>query len=164
MRYRYKLGFTEVDFARLMFSGDYYRWAERAMERWQQEMGLGWKRMIVNLNLGLPSLETRCHHHASIAYEDEFEIGVSVRDLSNRGFVSDFEFVRVADGVLAAHGYFVRRFLDMKEHRGQNDPPQEAIEVFSRMAEDRDVMPYEDRQAELRAARDGQGKPQKGAV
>lgn len=153
MRYRYKLGFTEVDFARLMFSGDYYRWAERAMEQWQQEMGLPWKRMIVDLNLGLPSLETRCHHRASISFEDEFEIGVSVRDLTNRGFVSDFEFIRMQDGALAAYGYFVRRFLDMKHHRGENDPPHEAMEVFSRMAEDTDVVPYEQRRAALESER-----------
>lgn len=163
MRYRYKLGFTDVDFARLMFSGDYYRWVERAMERWQQEMGLGWKRMIVDLNLGLPSLETRCHHVASISYEDEFEVGVSVRDLTNRGFVSDFEFVRVADGRLAAYGYFVRRFLDMKAHRGENAPPQEAMDVFTRMAEDRGVMPYDERSAVLQAERDGR-KSEKGVV
>lgn len=155
MRYRYSLGFTDVDFARLMFSGDYYRWAECAMERWQQEMGLPWRRMILDLNLGLPSTETRCRHHAPIAFEDEFEVGVSVRALTNRGFVTDFEFIRVADGRLAAYGYLVRRFLDMRTHRGQNDPPREAMEVFARMAEDTDVMPYDARAELIRARRDG---------
>lgn len=153
MRYRYRLGFTDVDFARLLFSGHYYLFAERAMERWQHEAGLPWKRMMVDLNLGLPSIETRCHYHAPIGYEDEFEIGLRVRDLSSRGFVSDFEFVRLHDGRIAAHGYFARRFLDMAAHRGQNEPPQEAVEVWTRMAEDREVPTYEERRALLEAER-----------
>ncbi len=150
MRYRFRLGFTDVDYARLLFSGDYYRWVERAMERWQQEAGLPWRRMILDLGLGLPSTETRCHYLAPIEFEDEFEVGVGIRDLTERGFVTDFELVRVRDGRLAAYGYIVRRFLDMATLRGENDPPEEALAVFRNMeAESGDPPPYEERRRQL---------------
>ncbi len=155
MRYRYRLAFTDVDFARLLFSGDYYRFAERAFETLQQEHGLGWKRMIVELGLGLPSVETRCQYLASIGYEHEFEVGVGVRDLNERGFVTDFEVVRLHDSRLAAYGYFVRRFLDMATLRPATNVPAEAMEVFASMeAATRSALPtYEERVSAWQASR-----------
>ncbi|HWM11091.1 MAG TPA: acyl-CoA thioesterase [Solirubrobacteraceae bacterium] len=153
MSYRYRVGFTDVDFARIMFSGDYYRWAERGFEAWCQESGLHWRRMIEDLAVGLPSIETRCHHLAPLAYEDEFDVCLGVRDLTDRGFVSDFELYRVKDGVLAAHGYFNRRFLDMRTLRGRSDIPEEAAAVFRALEAQTDLMPYADRREQLRSAR-----------
>lgn len=154
MRYRFQLGFCDVDYARQLFSGDYYQWVERALEQWQRDEGIPWKRMIHDLNLGLPTLETRCHHLASIGFEDEFEIGLNLRDLTNRGFVTDFEIIRLKDDRLAAYGYLARRFLDMTTHRGENNPAREAIEVYERMQEtSKDFPTYDERHAAVEAER-----------
>lgn len=154
MSYRYRVAFTDVDFARLVFSADYYRWAERAFEAWCQSAGLPWRHMIEDLGLGLPSIETRCHYLTPLAYEDEFDVRVGVRDFTDRGFVTDFELVRVRDGALAAYGYFVRRFLDMRSMRGRSDIPAEAAAVFRALEAETDVTPYPER----RARSDGDGR------
>jgi acyl-CoA thioesterase FadM len=148
MRYRYRQGFTDVDFAQQMFSGDYYRWVERALEDWQLEAGLPWRRMLEDLHLGLPAVETRCHYLARIAFQDEFDVEVGLRDLTTRGFVADFEIVNVTAGRLAAYGYTSRRFLDMRTGRPFEPVPAEAMDVFRAGAAATRLAPYGERVAE----------------
>ncbi len=145
MTYRYRLAFTDVDYARLVFSGEYYRWAERAFETWQLESGLAWPVMIDELGLDLASVETRCHYVAPLGFEDEFDVSVGLRDLDDDGFVSDFEIARAEDGRLAAHGYLVRRFTAQ--------PPPAAVVVFRAMAERSSVERYDDRVSRLERER-----------
>jgi len=144
--YRYRLAFTDVDYARLVFSGEYYRWAERAFETWQYESGLPWHVMIDELGLDLASVETRCHYVAPLGFEDEFDVSVGLRDLDEHGFVSDFEIARADDGRLTAHGYLVRRFLHAP-------PPAAALAVFRAMAERTSVERYDDRVERLERLR-----------
>ena len=153
MRYRYHVAFTEVDFARRVFSGDYYAYAERAFETYQRQAGLGFNRMITELGIGLPATETRCRYLAGLAYEDEFEVGVSVRDLTERGFVTDFEIVRLEDERLAAYGFLTRRFIDMRTGAGITEIPDEAAAVFRAMADERSLPAFEEREAARAAAR-----------
>jgi acyl-CoA thioesterase FadM len=153
VRYRYKIAFTEVDFALRLFSADFYHFAERAFETFLQETGLGFRRMITELGIGLPATETRCRYLAGLAYEDEFEVTVSVRDLDDRGFVTDFEVVRLDDGKVAAYGYMTRRFLDMRTGAGTTHVPDEAATVFRAMADRRSLPSYEEREAAHAASR-----------
>ncbi|HWM11118.1 MAG TPA: thioesterase family protein [Solirubrobacteraceae bacterium] len=147
--YRYRLGSADVGYARQMFSADYYRWASRAWGTWQLDAGMPLRRMILELGIGLPTSETRGHHLAPIACGDEFTVELGVRDLSARGLVSDFEFVRVRDGKLAAHGYFVRRFVAMESMRPCASLPDVLERVFGAMAAQTRLRPYPERRAEL---------------
>jgi acyl-CoA thioesterase FadM len=153
MRAQYQLGFVDVDYARIMFSGDVYRWVDHTFERWQQDLGLPWRRMIGELHLGLPSIETRCHYVSPVEFEDTFEVRVSARDLTSRGFVTDFELVVGEEERLASYGYLVRRFMNMQTLRAWPDPLEEAFAVFERMAEESDVIHYDERRRLLEEQR-----------
>jgi acyl-CoA thioester hydrolase len=145
VRIVYKLGFTEVDFAQLLFSADFYRFAERTFETWHQSHGLGLRRLITELDIGLPAVETRCRYLAPIRFEDEFAVTVSVRDLTDRGFFSDFEISLVDGDRLAAFGFLERRFMDMRTGRAMHGVPDEVERVYRAMADDVSLITFEAR-------------------
>ena len=152
--YRYRPAFMDVDFARMIFSGHYYTWVERAFERWQFDLGLRWLDLIVNHKLGLATIESRCHNLAPIGLMEEFEVQLGMRDLDDRGFTTDFQIVRTADDVLAAFGYMRRRFLDTETHEPRSDPPEFARQVFLEMLATSSVPSYDDRVAAHRRQRE----------
>ena len=146
----------DVDFARMIFSGNYYAWVERAFETWQLDLGLSWRELIVQHHLGLATIETRCHYLAPIGLMEELEVELSVRDLDERGFTSDFQVTRVDDARLSAFGYFRRRFLDLETHAPRRNAPEHALAVFRRMVEASQLPSYDERTAAHRLAREAE--------
>lgn len=132
MREQYELGFAHVDYAGLMFSGDFYMWAEHAFQRWQTSKGLSWRKMIDVYNVGLPSVETRCRYVSPIMMEQPFEISLSLDDLTTRGFTYSFEFVK-AEGLICAFGYSIKRFVNMETLRGWAEIPAAVFDVFQKL-------------------------------
>jgi acyl-CoA thioesterase FadM len=150
VRFRYRPSFMDVDFARMIFSGNYYTWVERAFEAWQFDLGLIWDDLIVNHRLGLATVETRCHHLAPIGLMQEFEVELGLRDLDERGFTTDFEVVRLEDGRLSAFGYIRRRFLDMDTHAARAEPPEFSMRIFRQMLASSRLPSYDERVAAYR--------------
>lgn len=159
MLYRYRPAFMDVDFARMIFSGNYYTWVERAFETWQLELGLSWRELIVEHRLGLATIETRCHYLAPIGLMEEFEVELGLRDLDERGFTSDFQVTRIDDARVSAFGYFRRRFLDLDTHAPRRDPPAFAVDVFRQMAQASRLQSYEERMAARARAREAAEVP-----
>jgi len=144
----------DVDFARMIFSGNYYTWVERAFETWQFDLGLVWDDLIVSHRLGLATIETRCHHLAPIGLMQEFEVELGLRDLDRRGFTTDFEVVRLEDGRLSAFGYMRRRFLDMDTHGPRAEPPEFAMRILREMLASSSLPTYDERVAAHRRSRE----------
>jgi 4-hydroxybenzoyl-CoA thioesterase len=142
----FRVGFTDVDYARILFSGDYYKWAEHAFQTWQTQAGLSWTAMIDGHDVGLPSVESRCRYLLPVKFEDAFSVRMAVSGLDHRGFTFTFEILSES-GELAAYGYLVKRFVDMRTMRAWGEIPPAVYEIFQKLESEQELLSFEQRDA-----------------
>jgi YbgC/YbaW family acyl-CoA thioester hydrolase len=121
--FRRRVTFDDVDFARVPFYGRYFSWVSEAESEALNQNGLGYTELVGQRGIGFPIVDAHCHYHRPLAIDQEFDVHVSIRNLSLRGFELAFEIYREADGVRICDGALVRRFVDTATFRGTVLPP-----------------------------------------
>lgn len=130
--FRRRVTFDDVDFARVPFYGRYFSWVSEAESEALNQNGMGYTELLAHRGIGFPIVDARCHYHRPLLIDQEFDVHVSIRNLSSRGFELAFEVYREADSVRICDGALVRRFIDTATFRGTDLPP-DLLERFQRL-------------------------------
>lgn len=135
MVYRFRVGFADVDYARIVFFGNHYLWMDRAMEEKLLQVGIEYRMLLDEQKIALPIVESHCSYTAPLRYGDEVTVPLRFGPLTPRGLDVHFQLVREEDGRRAAAGWTKRRFVDLVAFRGIS-LPDDLYERFAALESD----------------------------
>src|SRR5262245_8459777 len=99
---RFRIAMVEVDAAQIHFT-NYYRWMDRSLCAWLDEVGHPFTRILVE-GPGIPIVDSRCAFRARVMLDDVLSVRTSVGGTGNTSFRSRHRFTRedevVAEGEL----------------------------------------------------------------
>ncbi len=127
MIYRYTVGFSDIDFARVLFYGRFQYLVQQGSEHWQHQHGLFY-RDLPDQDLAMPISAAFCRYLAPVRVEEVVLVRMGLKDLNARGFTFAYDMVKEEGGQRVAWGYLERRFVSSAERR-----PREAPEAVQAM-------------------------------
>ena len=133
MRAQYEIGFSDVDFARVLYFARYYDFVERAFGAWLHAGGWYWRDLHTEWRVATPIVVSHCNYRGPLRLEDRFEVRLELTDLTQRGFRLNFHIIRLNDDFLVGEGYTAHRFVDPLERR-PTAPPLELMRALEDMA------------------------------
>ena len=133
MRAQFEIGFSDVDYARVLYFARYYDYVERAFAAWLHALGLYWRDLHTEWRVATPIVNSQCRYRGPLRLEDHFEVRLELADLTRRGFRLNFQTVRLHDEFLVAEGYLDHRFVDPVERR-PTEPPEQIMRALEAMA------------------------------
>lgn len=128
--YQFRVGFTDVDYFKIVFFGDYLKWMDRAFEVKLVESGLPYNVIVDELGIGIPIVETRCRYFSALRYGDDVVLPLRLSEMTARGFSVEFQLIRQSDSRVCAAGFTRRRFVRAEPYGGTTLPD----DVFRRFA------------------------------
>lgn len=134
MIYQYRVSFSEVDYARVLFFGRYYYVVNRGFEEWMHQHGLYYLDLVPNHNVRIPIVASYCRYLRPAYMDDVLEVHLGVKDLTPRGFRMPFAFYRQGDERLLAWGYLERRFVSGDGEA--RDAPEWVLRTVQTMADE----------------------------
>lgn len=121
MIYRYTVGFSDIDFARVLFYGRFQYVVQQGSEHWQHQHGL-YYRDLPELDLAMPISVAFCRYLAPVRVEEVVLVRMGLKDLNARGFTFAYDMVKEEGGQRVAWGYLDRRFVSSAERRPREAP------------------------------------------
>jgi len=104
--------FDDVDYARVVYFGRYYTYAEKAEAQMLRKFGLSNKVLSEEFNVGTPIVYSQCHYFQPARLEDKLVVKIQLQDLSDKGFSIHFEIFK-EDGKALVRGRTDHRFIDI---------------------------------------------------
>ena len=93
-----KVEFAETDMAGIMHFTHFYRWMEVCEHEFLRSVGLSVDMTTEKGRIGWPRVKTSCRFQRPLRFEEEVEIRLIVRALSDRSIVYGFEFWKEENG------------------------------------------------------------------
>jgi 4-hydroxybenzoyl-CoA thioesterase len=101
-RFERPIRFAEVDAAKIVFFARYLDFCHDAIEAMFSELPGGYAEMIVNRDIGVPSVHLEVNYRAPLRYGDVAIIDTVVERIGTRSITLMHTFTRKIDGVLSA--------------------------------------------------------------
>lgn len=133
MRAQFEIGFSDVDYARVLYFARYYDYVERAFAAWLHAAGWYWRDLHTEAHVATPIVLSHCRYRGPLRLEDRFEVRLELTELTPRGFRLNFHVIRLHDDYLVAEGYTDHRFVDPVERR-PTTPPERFYQSLQAMA------------------------------
>ena len=93
-----KVEFADTDMAGIMHFANFYRWMEVCEHEFLRSVGLSVDMTTEEGRIGWPRVKTSCRFKRPLRFEEEVEIRLIVRALSDRSIVYGFEFWKEENG------------------------------------------------------------------
>ncbi len=97
-----KVGFEDVDAARIVFFARFFHYCHDAMEALFDPLEGGYVRLINERRIGLPAVHVDADFTSPLRYGDAMRILVDVPHLGNSSATLRYRFSRLADGAAVA--------------------------------------------------------------
>jgi YbgC/YbaW family acyl-CoA thioester hydrolase len=140
MRYRVRIGWGDIDFARVIFWPRYFEYVEHAIGEWMLARGIRWQEFVAERQLGMPAVHVETRYYRPCRLQDLVEIELAIKDLTKKGCRFVFHIWHVDTGTLLASGQVTRRFIDNGAFRGI-DLPDDLYERFLELARETAQVP-----------------------
>lgn len=101
----FRVRWADTDIAGVMHYSNFLRYFEACEEEFYRSLGVTLSAMRAEYGIMLPRVEAHCVYKAPCRFDDQIEIALSVREISEKTITYDFRLVRSGDGILAAEGY-----------------------------------------------------------
>jgi YbgC/YbaW family acyl-CoA thioester hydrolase len=131
LTYRHRLGWIDVDYARVAFYLRYYVWVDEALHGALYDRGFH-IREFMEQGYGLPYINTSCRYFQRLTLEDEVEVRIEFTSVDERGFAIKFQIVKVGEEKPAAEGEITRRCIQLDPPKSVAMPPalRSAVEAL----------------------------------
>jgi YbgC/YbaW family acyl-CoA thioester hydrolase len=123
VKFRHRLTWMDVDYARVAFYLRYYVWVDEAFHGHLCDRGFRLKDFL-DAGYGLPFLKNSCRYMRPLTLEDEIDIDIEVAALEEKGFTLKFRIHKVGDTAPAAEGEAVRRCIQINPLKSTALPPE----------------------------------------
>lgn len=116
MKFTYKVLFSDVDFARVIFHGKIFEIVQEFEEKLLNAYGIYYRELIEQYDFDLAVVESGCRYLAPVTLDDVLTVEVGVRDLTEKGFLFVFNFYK-EEGI-SISGYIRHRFIQFSKFKG----------------------------------------------
>jgi len=140
MRYRVRIGWGDIDFARVIFWPRYFEYVEHAIGEWMLGKGIRWQEFVAERHLGMPAVHVEAYYYRPSRLQDLVEIELAIKDLTKKGCRFVFHIWHVDTGALLASGQVTRRFIDNEAFRG-TELPDDLYERLLELARETEQVP-----------------------
>lgn len=105
-RARRRVEFAETDLAGIVHFSNFFRYMEMTEHEFFRSLGLSVHGPCGGQLISWPRVRAECSYKSPLAFEDEFEVHLTVHEKRRRSIHYDFRFT-TDDGQLVAHGTIV---------------------------------------------------------
>jgi len=115
----FQVPFDEGDVEGIVFFGNYFRLAHRALEAWLPTVGIPWEEWFKNVEWGVPLRHVEADYLRPLRPGDSFEAKVEVAEIGESSIHFNYEFLDLKGTVLAklkTSHVFVTRPAMKKHH------------------------------------------------
>lgn len=123
MKFRYRLTWSDVDYARVAYYPRFGIWVDEAFHGHLYARGCSLVALLEQ-GYGLPYIATSCRYLRKLTLEDEVEIALSITKSDAKGFTLAFTITKAGDDGPAAEGEQVRRCISGDPPKSTAMPPQ----------------------------------------
>jgi YbgC/YbaW family acyl-CoA thioester hydrolase len=128
-RLSFKVPFDEADGEGIVFFGNYFRLAHRALEQWLPQMGISWESWFANSDFGVPLRHVEADYLGPLRPGQEFFVSVRVEKLGESSVVFGYLFEN-AEGKALARLQTVHIFISRADGKKASVPEK----IRSRLA------------------------------
>ncbi len=118
---KFTIAFDEADGEGIVFFGNYFRLAHRALEQFIPRLGISWKEWFANSEWGVPLRHVEADYLQPMRPGDEVEVQINVQEIGDSSVVFTYEF-RDANGQPAARLKTAHVFANRQTFKKQNIP------------------------------------------
>lgn len=93
MPLKFSVPFDEADSEGIVFFGNYFRLAHRALEQFIPRLGISWSQWFANKEWGVPLRHVEADYLKPLRPSDTFEVLIQVRELGESSVVFTYEFL-----------------------------------------------------------------------
>lgn len=121
MALQFKVAFDETDCEGLVFFGNYFRLAHRALESWLPIAGISWQEWFKNPDLGCPLRHAEAEFLRPLFAGDDYQVDVTVKEVGTSAVHFDLKF-ETLKGELVAKISTSHVFIDRKSKKKSTVP------------------------------------------
>lgn len=97
---KFTVPFDEADGEGIVFFGNYFRLAHRALEQWLPQVGISWKEWFDNSEWGVPLRHVEADYLKPLRPGDEYEVRIAVAEFGESSV--HFAYEMLVGGAVAA--------------------------------------------------------------
>jgi YbgC/YbaW family acyl-CoA thioester hydrolase len=97
----FKVAFDEADGEGIVFFGNYFRLAHRALEAWMPTKGITWPEWFKNPAFGVPLRHVECDYLRPLRPGDEYYAAIQVLEIGDSSVHFSYEFTSPEGAALA---------------------------------------------------------------
>jgi 4-hydroxybenzoyl-CoA thioesterase len=90
---RFTVAFDEADSEGIVFFGNYFRLAHRALEQWLPSVGVSWAEWFAAEEYGVPLRHVEADYIGPLRPGDVFEATIQVSEMGESSVVFEYEFL-----------------------------------------------------------------------
>jgi 4-hydroxybenzoyl-CoA thioesterase len=90
---RFTVAFDEADSEGIVFFGNYFRLAHRALEQWLPSVGISWASWFDAKDYGVPLRHVEADYLGPLRPGDTFEASIRVSEMGESSVVFEYEFL-----------------------------------------------------------------------
>jgi YbgC/YbaW family acyl-CoA thioester hydrolase len=113
----FRPGWGEVDEDRVLHFPVVFRYFKETEARFYRSLGLPRGRLLNELSIWMPRVETYCHFRRPIRYDETLEMGMTVGELGDKTITYRYLLAGQADQQVLAEGYLTILIVSAKEFR-----------------------------------------------
>ena len=98
---KFQVPFDEGDVEGIVFFGNYFRLAHRALEVWLPTIGIPWAEWFKNSEWGVPLRHVEAEYLKPLRPGDEYEVQIWVKEIGESSIHFGYEFLNAKKEVLA---------------------------------------------------------------
>jgi YbgC/YbaW family acyl-CoA thioester hydrolase len=117
---KFTVPFDEADGEGIVFFGNYFRLAHRALERWLPLVGISWREWFDNSEWGVPLRHVEADYLRPLRPGDEYEVRIAVAELGESSV--HFAYEMLMQGAVAARLKTSHVFVSRKEMKKRPVP------------------------------------------
>jgi 4-hydroxybenzoyl-CoA thioesterase len=125
--------FGEIDQARVVYYPVFFHYLHQTFEEWfEQALGVPYKRLVVDENIGLPSVRVETEFRRPLPYGERVRVELRLVNVGTRSITVEYHVVRMSDGETSARARVTTVAVDNDTFRSMPIPPhwRERFERF----------------------------------
>lgn len=130
-----KVRFSDVDFAQIVYYPRFYHYFHVAFEElFERRLGLRYSQVMMDQNVGYPSVHTECDYRAPLRFGDVVRMQVTCARLGTKSVTLRYKGTRIEDDVVSVEGKVTTACVDMRDFTSRPIPPEHRV-MFEAMLE-----------------------------
>ena len=92
LQLHFTVAFDDTDCEGIVFFGNYFRMAHRALERYLPLIGIPWADWFKNTEFGVPLRHVEADYSAPLSAGDDFLVKITIKEIGNSSVHFNYEF------------------------------------------------------------------------